>query len=69
MRETERGGPGAGGRGGETRGERWVAHMIVKTLASACLLLEIRWQKGRQADFPCCCFNSLNFFRVLCALD
>jgi hypothetical protein len=25
--------------------------MIVKTLASACLLLEIRWQKGRQADF------------------
>ncbi len=27
-----------------------VAHMIVKTLASACLLLEVRWQKGRQAD-------------------
>jgi hypothetical protein len=28
----------------------WVAHMIMKTLDSACLLLEIRWQKGRQAD-------------------
>jgi hypothetical protein len=27
-----------------------VAHMIVKTLGFACLLLEIRWQKGRQAD-------------------
>jgi hypothetical protein len=24
--------------------------MIVKTLASACLFLEIHWQKGRQAD-------------------
>jgi hypothetical protein len=29
---------------------RWVAHMIVKTVGSACLLLEIRWLKGRQAS-------------------
>jgi len=28
----------------------WVENVIMKTLASACLLLEIRWQKGRQAD-------------------
>jgi hypothetical protein len=33
-----------------TLGFFWVTHMIVKTLASACLLLEIRWQKVRQAD-------------------
>jgi len=37
----------------------WVAHMIVKTLASACLLLEIRWQKGRQADKISPCTHSL----------
>ncbi len=29
---------------------RWVAHMIVKTLGSACPLLEIRWLEGRQAS-------------------
>jgi hypothetical protein len=28
----------------------WVAHTIVQTLASACLPLEFRWHKGRQAD-------------------
>jgi len=28
----------------------WVAHMIMKTLTSACLLLEFSWQKRRQAD-------------------
>jgi len=28
----------------------WVTHTIVQTLASACLPLEIRWHKGRQAD-------------------
>jgi hypothetical protein len=32
---------------------RWVAHMIVKTLGSTYLLLEICWQKGRQADKMC----------------
>jgi hypothetical protein len=26
--------------------------MIVKAMGSACLFLEIRWQKGRQADQP-----------------
>jgi hypothetical protein len=33
--------------------------MIVKTLASACPLLEVRWQKGRQADK---CAHSLPTF-------
>jgi hypothetical protein len=33
-----------------TLGFFWVTHMIVKTLASACPLLEIRKQKARQAD-------------------
>jgi len=28
----------------------WVAHTIVQIFASACLPLEIRWHKGRQAD-------------------
>jgi hypothetical protein len=37
-------------------------HMIVKTLGSACLLLEIRWQKGRQADRMCTCTHSLPTF-------
>jgi hypothetical protein len=27
-----------------------MGHAILKTLGSACLLLEIRWQKGRQAN-------------------
>ncbi len=39
----------------ERERERWVVHMIVKTLASACLLLEIRWQKGRRADAHIVC--------------
>jgi len=42
----------------------WVAHMIMKTLASACLLLEIRWQKGRQADKMRTCTHSLPIFLV-----
>jgi hypothetical protein len=33
--------------------------MIVKTLASACLLLEIRWQKARQADKMRTCTHTL----------
>ncbi len=41
---------------------RWGARTIVKTLGSACLLLEIRWQKGRQADRMCTCTHSLPTF-------
>jgi hypothetical protein len=33
--------------------KRWGTHTIAKTLGSACLLLEIHWQKGRQADRMC----------------
>lgn len=44
-----------------------VAHMIVKTLGSACLLLEIRWQKGRQADKICFSLGSLPRFFFMCA--
>jgi hypothetical protein len=36
--------------------------MIVKTLASACLLLEIHWQKGRQPDKMHTCTHSLPTF-------
>jgi hypothetical protein len=42
-----------------TLGFFWVTHMIVKTLASACLLLEIRWQKARQADKMRTCTHTL----------
>jgi hypothetical protein len=35
---------------------------FVKTPGSACLLLEIRWQKGRQADRMCTCTHSLPTF-------
>jgi hypothetical protein len=38
------------------------AHMIVKTLGSTCLLLEICWQKGRQADKMCTCTHCLPTF-------
>jgi hypothetical protein len=41
---------------------RRFVHMIVKTLGSACLLLEIRWQKGRQADQMCTCTHCLPTF-------
>jgi len=37
----------------ESESERWGVHMIVKTLGSAWLFLEIHWQKGRQADRLC----------------
>ncbi len=40
----------------------WVPHMIVETLASACLLLEIHWQKGKHADKMCTCTHSLATF-------
>jgi len=33
-----------------------------ETPGSACLLLEIRWQKGRQADRMCTCTHSLPTF-------
>jgi hypothetical protein len=48
----------------ESESERWAVHMIVKTLGSAWLLLEIHWQKGRQADRPCTCMHtsSANLF-------
>jgi hypothetical protein len=36
--------------------------MIMKTLGSACLLLEIHWQKGRQADKLCTCTHCLPTF-------
>jgi hypothetical protein len=36
--------------------------MILKTLASAFLLPEIRWQKGRQADKMRTCTQSLHTF-------
>ncbi len=40
-----------------------VAHMIMKTLASACLLLEIRWTTGRRhADKMRTCTHSLPTF-------
>jgi hypothetical protein len=41
---------------------RCVADMIVKTLGSTCLLLEICWQKGRQADKMCTCTHCLPTF-------
>jgi len=46
----------------ESESERWAVHMIVKTLGSAWLLLEIRWQKGRQADRLCTCTRRLPTF-------
>jgi hypothetical protein len=46
----------------ESESERWAVHMIVKTLGSAWLLLEIHWQKGRQADRLCTCTRRLPTF-------
>jgi hypothetical protein len=43
----------------------WVAHMIMKTLASACLLLEIRWQKEREAGRQNAHIRSIMFFSIL----
>jgi hypothetical protein len=40
----------------------WVAHMIVKTLVFACLLLEIRWQKGRHVNKMHKCTHSVPTF-------
>jgi hypothetical protein len=37
---------------------REIPHIFVKTLGSACLPLEIRWQKWRQADKMCTCTHS-----------
>jgi hypothetical protein len=46
--------------GRESEYKRCVAHMIMKTLGSACLLLlEIRWQKRRPADKMCTCSHCL----------
>jgi hypothetical protein len=36
--------------------------LFMKTLGSACLLLEIHWQKGRQADELCTCTHCLPTF-------
>jgi hypothetical protein len=44
---------------------RWGARTILKTLGSGCLLLEIRWQKGRQADRICTYRHSLPTFELL----
>jgi hypothetical protein len=45
-----------------TNGNGRVLHMIVKTLDFACLLLEIRWQKGRHVDKMCTCTHNLTTF-------
>jgi len=47
----------------ESERERWGrTEMIVRTLGSACRLLEIHWQKGRQASKTCTCTHSLPTF-------